>query len=311
MCFSYFCADGMINAIKISKFERGFIIMKTVQLFKEKTVLSFEVFPPKRTSPIQTIYDTLNELKDLTPDFISVTYGAAGSENSHATVDIASSIRNNYGIESVAHMPCVNMTKEDVLFHLARFKEHGIENILALRGDINPDIAPKEDFKYASDLVAFIKAQGDFNIIGACYPEGHTESENLVVDIQNLKQKVDAGADQLISQLFFDNEYFYRFLERAQLAGINVPIEAGIMPVINKKQIERMVTLCGVALPKKFTTIMERYQDNPIAMRDAGIAYAIDQIVDLVAAGVDGIHLYTMNNPYIAKKIYEAVQNLI
>jgi methylenetetrahydrofolate reductase (NADPH) len=284
--------------------------MKTVELFQKKTVLSFEIFPPKRTAPINTIYKTLDKLYDLEPDFISVTYGAGGSENCAATLEIASNIKNQYGIESVAHLPCVNLTKADVLSMLDLFEANGIQNILALRGDINPNFAPKEDFRYASDLVAFIKAHGDFDVIGACYPEGHYEAPSMVDDILNLKKKVNAGASHLITQLFFDNDYFYEFLEKARIAGIEVPIEAGIMPVTNKKQIERMVTMCGVALPKKFARIMSRYEHDPVALRDAGIAYAIDQIVDLLAQGIDGIHLYTMNNPYIARKICEATANL-
>lgn len=285
--------------------------MRTAEIFKDKKVLSLEIFPPRRTAPIDTIYHTLDELQGLNPDFISVTYGAGGSETNTATLEIASAIKNDYGIESVAHLPCINLTKNEVLDMLAGFKQAGVENILALRGDINPDFTPKQDFQYASDLVSFIKENGDFNIIGACYPEGHSECPNLVDDIRNLKTKVDAGTDQLITQLFFDNNYFYSFRERASIAGINVPIQAGIMPVVNKKQIEKMVTLCGVELPKKFITMMERYENNPIAMRDAGIAYAVDQIVDLMAQDVDGIHLYTMNNPYIAKKIYAAISALL
>lgn len=285
--------------------------MRTAEIFKDKKVLSLEIFPPRRTAPIDTIYHTLDELQGLNPDFISVTYGAGGSETNTATLEIASAIKNDYGIESVAHLPCINLTKNEVLDMLVGFKQAGVENILALRGDINPDFTPKQDFRYASDLVSFIKENGDFNIIGACYPEGHSECPNLVDDIRNLKTKVDAGTDQLITQLFFDNNYFYSFRERASIAGINVPIQAGIMPVVNKKQIERMVTLCGVELPKKFITMMERYENNPIAMRDAGIAYAVDQIVDLMAQDVDGIHLYTMNNPYIAKKIYAAISALL
>lgn len=285
--------------------------MKTSELFKTKTVLSFEIFPPKRTDPVDTIYDTVNKLKDLSPDFISVTYGAGGSESNTETLKIASAVKNTYGIESVAHLPCINLTKPEVLKMLADFKDRGIENILALRGDVNPRFTPKEDFKYASNLISFIKENSDFNIIAACYPEGHIECKTIIEDIRNLKTKVDAGANQLITQLFFDNSYFYSFRERTAIAGINVPIEAGIMPVVNKKQIERMVTLCGVNLPKKFLAIMDRYENNPEAMRDAGIAYAVDQIVDLIAQGVDGIHLYTMNNPYIALRIYEAINTLL
>lgn len=285
--------------------------MKTAELFKKKTVLSFEVFPPKRTAPVDTIYNTLDKLKKLTPDFISVTYGAGGSENCKATLDIASAIKNKYQIESVAHLPCIGLTKEEVQRQLADFKSVGIENILALRGDLPDGPAPKGDFKHASDLIGFIAENSDFNVIAACYPEGHMESKDVLSDIRHLKSKTDAGAEHLITQLFFDNNYFYRFRERCVLAGIQVPIEAGIMPVINKKQIERMVSLCGVNLPKKFIAMMERYEDSPEAMCDAGIAYAVDQIVDLISQGVDGIHLYTMNRPYIAEKIYEAVHRLI
>lgn len=285
--------------------------MKTVELFPKKTVLSFEVFPPKRTSSVDTVYQTLSKLQKLKPDFISVTYGAGGSENCKATLDIASAIKNDYQIESVAHLPCIGLTKADVLLQLESFKEAGIENILALRGDIPDGQKIQGDFSHASDLIAFIKEHGDFNILAACYPEGHTESRNIPEDIANLRIKVDAGTDHLVSQLFFDNDSFYRFRERCEIAGIHVPIEAGIMPVANKKQIERMVSLCGATLPKKFVTMMSRYENNPEAMRDAGIAYAVNQIVDLITHDVDGIHLYTMNNPYIATKIYEAVHRLI
>jgi len=271
--------------------------MKTCELFKMKRVLSFEIFPPKRTDSVNTIYDMVKELKGLNPDFISVTCGAGGSESNTETLKIASAIKNNYGIESVVHLPCINLTKIEVLKMLDDFRSAGIENILALRGDVNPNFTPKNDFKYASNLISFIKENGDFNVIGACYPEGHVECSSIIEDIRNLKSKVDAGVNQLITQLFFDNNYFYSFRERATIAGIKVPIEAGIMPVVNKKQIERIVTLCGVNLPKKFLSIMDRYENNPEAMRDAGIAYAVDQIVDLIAQGADGIHLYTMNNP--------------
>ena len=238
--------------------------MKTCDLFKKKTVLSFEVFPPKRTDAVDTVYSTVAALKELTPDFISVTYGAGGGRATcDATLSIASAIKYEYGIESVAHLPCIGLTKEEATNQLERFKAAGIENILALRGDIPEGGAPSGDFAHASDLISFIRERYDFNLIAACYPEGHNESESVLADIHNLKIKTDAGATQLISQLFFDNDYFYRFLERCRLANIDVPIEAGIMPVANKKQIERMVTLCGVTLPKKFVATMTRYEDNP------------------------------------------------
>ncbi len=190
-------------------------------------------------------------------------------------------------------------------------RENGIENILALRGDILGGTVPSGDFHHADELISFIAANGNFNILAACYPEGHPESRSLVDDIQNLRRKADTGANQLVTQFFLDNDYFYAFRERAAIAGIALPIEAGIMPVINKKSIERMVALSGIKLPKKFMRMIEKYENNPVALRDAGIAYAVDQIVDLTAQGVDGIHLYTMNNPYIAQKIYEAVYRLL
>lgn len=283
--------------------------MKTNTLFAKKTTLSFEIFPPKSSTPVESIYKTSDELAKLNPDFISVTYGAGGSNN-NATTDICSAVKSKYGIEAVAHLPCINMTKAQIKAELETMKAKGIENILALRGDINPDIEPVKEFRYASELVSFIKENGDFNIIGACYPETHPDAASSVEDIHHLKEKVDAGCSQLITQLFFDNEFFYNFKEKAAIAGVNVPIEAGIMPVTNRKQIERMANLCHASLPKKFLTIMNKYENNPEAMRDAGIAYAVSQIVDLIANDVDGIHLYTMNNPYIAKKICEAVATL-
>lgn len=286
--------------------------MKISDIFKEdKQVFSFEVFPPKKDGNLDSIYNTLSELHELKPDFISVTYGAGGREAGNSkTCEIASIIKEKYNITAVAHLTCVNSTFAEVDAELENLKRHGIENILALRGDIIPDIERKNDFKHASDLVAYIKERGNFNISGACYPEGHGDCSDMVTDIRNLKIKVDAGVTHLMSQLFFDNDKFYEFIEKCRIAGINVPIEAGIMPVTNKKQIERMVTMCGASLPQKFVKVLQKFGDSPDALRDAGIAYAVDQIVDLVSNGVDGIHLYTMNNPYVAKKIYESVKNL-
>ena len=277
----------------------------------DKTVFSFEIFPPKRTSPIETIYETLEQLSDLKPDFISVTYGTGSREDKYTTCEIATIIKEKYNVDPVAHLTCISSTKEDVVEVLGELRKSGIENILALRGDINPNIPIKEDFKHASDLVEFIKKDYDFHVSGACYPETHGEATSMVEDIINLKKKVDAGATHLMSQLFFDNNAFYSFLEKARIAGINVPIEAGIMPVINKNQIERMVTMCGASLPNKFVKMMQKYDGHPQALRDAGIAYAIDQIVDLISNGVDGIHLYTMNNPYVARRITESIGSLI
>lgn len=280
------------------------------ELFKQKTIFSFEVFPPKKTSPIDVIYDTLAELRDLSPDFISVTFSAGGSGNGGYACDVAQKIKE-YGIIPMIHLPCINYTKQEIDSTVDEIKKRGIENILALRGDINPDIPPKNDFSHASDLITYLREKGSFDIGGACYPEGHPDSDSLDDDIENLKRKVDAGADHLITQLFFDNDLFYNFRDKAAAAGINVPIEAGIMPVVNKNQIERMVTTCGASLPHKFVKIMQKYEHSPEALVDAGIAYAIDQIVDLAASGADGIHLYTMNKPYVARRISDAVSGII
>ncbi|MBO5163445.1 MAG: methylenetetrahydrofolate reductase [NAD(P)H] [Ruminococcus sp.] len=284
--------------------------MRVKDLFKQKKVFSFEVFPPKNTSSVDVIYNTLDQLGDLRPDFISVTYSAGGSGNSGLALDIASKVKS-MGVVPVLHLPCINYTKSQIDETIANARARGIDHILALRGDINPDIPPAEDFTHASELIEYLRTKGDFDIAAACYPEGHPDSDSLDEDIDNLKIKVDAGADHLITQLFFDNEFFYEFREKARAKGINVPIEAGIMPVVNKKQIERMVTTCGASLPHKFVKIMQKYENNPEALRDAGIAYAINQIVDLAAGDVDGVHLYTMNNAYVARKISEAVSGII
>ena len=286
--------------------------MKITSLFNSgKTVFSFEVFPPKKDSPIESVYGKLEEICALKPDFISVTYGAGGTGAHSRTCEIAAKIKRDFHVESVAHLTCVNSTKTMIDETLADFKAHDIENILALRGDYTEGVAPQTDFRYASELCAYIRRHGGFDISGACYPESHMDSADEIEDVLNLKKKVDAGAQHLISQLFFDNELFYRFMERAKIAGINVPVEAGIMPVTNKRQIERMVSLCGASLPPKFAKIMQKYESKPEALRDAGIAYAVEQIVDLIANGVAGIHLYTMNSPYVAEKITRAVENLL
>ncbi|MBE6837148.1 MAG: methylenetetrahydrofolate reductase [NAD(P)H] [Ruminococcus sp.] len=286
--------------------------MKISDIFKtKKPVFSLEIFPPKKNQGnIEQIYTTLDGLKDIRPDFISVTYGAGGNLADSSTADICRIIKDKYNITPLAHLTCVNNSKEDISSILKMLEEYGIENILALRGDINPDIEPKKDFRYASELVSYIKQSGNFGVSGACYPEGHIQSASLVDDILNVKKKIDAGAEHLVSQLFFDNKFFYNFREKAEIAGINVPIEAGIMPVVNKNQIERMVSMCGASLPPKFTKMCSRFADNPEALREAGIAYAIDQIIDLISNDVDGIHLYTMNNPYVAKKIFDAIETM-
>ena len=285
--------------------------MNITELFRQKPVVfSFEIFPPKRDSAIDTIWSTLTQMEGLGPDFISVTYGAGGGGGKSYTAQIAGAIQKKYGITPLAHLTCIGSTRAEVEESLQELREEGVENILALRGDKIPGVEPKTDFLHASDLIAFIREQGGFSVSGACYPEVHTEAPDPITDIRNLKKKVDAGAGHLVSQLFFDNGAFYSFVERARIAGITVPIEAGIMPVVNARQILRMVSLCGASLPPKFTRMISRFEQNPTALRDAGIAYAIDQIVDLSAQGVQGIHLYTMNDPDVARRISQAVENL-
>lgn len=284
--------------------------MKAAALFKRKSVYSFEVFPPKPDVPIARIYETLAALKGLSPDFISVTYGAGGSVPGASTAEICRVIQETHGIPAIAHLPCINETKESVLEKLRQFRELGVENILALRGDRNPAVPPQTDFSYASDLIAFIRANSaadEFDIAAACYPEGHPEAPDLDTDIRHLKEKVAAGASHLISQLFYANKDFYRFREKIAAAGISVPVEAGIMPVTSKKSIERMVSLCGASIPKRLAKLMARYADDPASLKAAGLEYAIEQITDLREHGADGIHLYTMNNPDVARYITEAI----
>lgn len=281
-------------------------------LFKEKKpVISFEIFPPKKEAELNNIDETLRTLAGLHPDFISVTFGAGGSAANNKTVELAKKIKKDYGIEPLVHLTCISHNREEIKGLLQQIEEAGLKNVLALRGDVNPNVPVKDDFKYASELVAFIKEQGDFHVSGACYPEVHLEAADEVSDIRNLKKKVDAGAGHLVSQLFFDTDKFYRFLDKVRIAGIDTPVEAGVMPVTNKAQIKRMVTMCGASLPDKFERILEKYGENKEALFDAGMAYAINQIVELISYGVDGIHIYTMNNPVVAGRICDGIRNLI
>jgi methylenetetrahydrofolate reductase (NADPH) len=288
--------------------------MKISDLYGEnKTVFSFEVFPPKKDSPVETIYNALNEMAELKPAFISVTYSAGGTGGAkESTIELASYVKNKLGIETCAHLTCLNSTSDDIRATLRDLQEHKIENILALRGDKVKESPAVNEFHYASDLVRFIQVQGlGFGVSGACCPEGHPESDDMISDVLNLKKKVDAGADFLVSQMFFDNAKFYEFRERLRLADITVPVSAGIMPVTNKRQFERMIMLSGASLPAKFTKAFSRFEDRPEALADAGIAYAVDQIIDLISNGADGIHLYTMNKPAVARKITESVRSLL
>ncbi len=273
-------------------------------MFKQKPlVYSLEVFPPKKDYSFDEISSVLGDMCALKPDYISVTYGAGGSIADNKTLELCDIIKNGNGVEALAHLTCVSTKKEDLDTLLNNLQAKGINNILALRGDINPNLPISKDFKYASDLATYLNNRGGFGISGACYPEGHFESPSLVKDIKNLKKKVQAGVSHLNSQMFFDNEDFYNMLELFELADIDVPVQAGIMPVTRKNQISRIVELSGSKLPKKFTRIIARYENDPESLTKAGIAYAVEQIIDLIAGGVKGIHLYTMNNPYVAAEI--------
>lgn len=290
--------------------------MRIPVIFEEKKkankpVLSFEIFPPKKDAALQNIDETLALMCDLKPDFISVTFGAGGSTVDNKTVEIAKKIKKEYNIEPLVHLTCLHYGKKELEEILKQLEDAGIENVLALRGDINPDIPMKHDFKYANELVSYVKNRGNFSVSGACYPETHLEAPDAITDIRNLKRKVDDGAEHLVSQLFFDNDVFYRFYEKTRIAGINVPVDAGVMPVTNRAQIERMVNMCGASLPVKFQKVLQKYENNKEALLDAGIAYTINQIVDLIANEVDGVHIYTMNNPAVAKRICDGIRNLV
>ncbi|MGL4772903.1 MAG: methylenetetrahydrofolate reductase [NAD(P)H] [Clostridium sp.] len=286
--------------------------MDISKLFEQKKVVfSFEIFPPKTTSGVETIYKTLEELKGLKPDFISVTYGAGGSTTENRTCELSSLVKNQYGIESVAHLTCISSSKEEIDLILRDLNNEGISNILALRGDVPENSTSRGEFNYATELISHIKQKNKFNIAAACYPEGHIQDMNVVNEVRNMKNKVESGATHFISQLFFENKLYYEFLEKVQCADIKAPIQAGIMPVTNKKQIERIAKLSGATIPNKFLKIMDKYEHNPEALRDAGIAYAVEQIVDLISSGANGIHLYTMNNPYVAKRITENLGSII
>ena len=279
---------------------------------QKKPVLSFEVFPPKQDSGLDAVLSSVKEMAQLPIDYMSVTYGAGGS-NSKNTAQIASYLKNTLSVPSLAHLTCVANTKEAIAEKLTEYKNLGIENILALRGDKPKDFEGElfPGYCYASELTAAIKEFGGFCVGGACYPECHPDSPSLEADIENLKIKVDAGVDFLVTQMCFDNDEFYKFRDKCVKKGINVPITVGIMPLTNAGQIKRMAILSGGAsMPSKFLRMIAKFEDNPQALKQAGIAYAVDQIIDLVSNDAAGIHLYTMNKPETAEKIVTVINNL-
>lgn len=287
--------------------------MKISELLNtDKPCVSCEIFPPKPGVSLEGITQVVDKLAESKPKFISVTYGASGS-NSNRTVEIAADIQNRHHIPALAHMTCVCADDAKIEETLQSYKENGIENILALRGDLPKDMdssAPRT-FQYAYQLIEKIKKHGDFCIGAACYPEGHVECTRKEDDIDHLKQKVDSGCDFMTTQMFFNNDVLYHFLYRTLAKGIDIPVVAGIMPVTNAAQINRIISLSGTYLPPRFKSMVEKFENNPEAMLQAGIAYTTEQIIDLICNGVNRIHLYTMNKPEIAAAIFKNLSSII
>ena len=277
--------------------------------------LSFEVFPPKTDTAFESVRHATEEIAALHPSFMSVTYGAGGG-TSRYTLEIAKNIKERYGVPTVAHLTCVSSTRETVQAKIREMKEAGIENVMALRGDLTPELADSDRstwaYRHATDLIYELKASGaDFCIGGACYPEVHPESRNQREDILHLKEKVDAGCSFLTTQMFFDNNLFYNFLYKIREAGVLVPIIPGIMPITNGKQVERAIKLSGSLMPQRFKALVDKFGETPAAMKQAGIAYATDQIIDLFANGIPNVHVYSMNNPDVAAAILQNLSDIL
>ena len=289
--------------------------MKIIDLLgKEKLTLSFEVFPPKNETSFESVKTATEEVAKLKPSFMSVTYGAGGGTGTY-TLEIAENILEKYGVPTLAHLTCVASTKDSVKEKIKAIKKRKIENVMALRGDIPKGMEEgdrsKWDYKHAIDLVKELKKDGSFCIGGACYPEIHPESTNQKEDIKYLKEKVDAGCDFLTTQMFFDNNLLYNFLYKIREAGITVPVIPGIMPITNANQVERAIKLSGSFMPQRFKSLVDKYGDNPAAMKQAGIVYASDQIIDLFANGIKNVHVYSMNKPDVAEKILSNLSEIL
>ncbi len=290
--------------------------MKIKDILKnEEFSLSFEVFPPKTDTAFQSVESAVTEIAALRPAFMSVTYGAGGGASQY-TLDMARTVEEKSGVSTIAHLTCVSSTKETVRQKIREMREYGIENVLALRGDLTPEMEnsdrSKWDYRYAIDLIHELKESGaDFCIGGACYPEVHPESVNQKEDIRRLKEKVDAGCDFLTTQMFFDNNLLYNFLYKIREAGITVPIVAGIMPITKANQVERAIKLSGSFMPQRFKALVDKFGMYPDAMMQAGIAYATDQIIDLYANGVTNVHVYSMNKPEVARCIQSNLSNIL
>lgn len=287
--------------------------MKIVEQFKAKRcVFSIECFPPKQTTQMEKLRATLHEMSRLQPDFISVTFGAGGSAGGVSTVEVADLIQNELGIPALTHLICMGNDRASAGKILDELEKVGVHDVLALRGDRTPARPESPDFVHACDLTAFVKEyKPGFSVHGACYPEGHPEAETLRQDVENLRTKQEAGAEHLVTQLFFDNVHFYRFLNLARRAGITLPVSAGVMPIVKRSQIERTVALSSASLPSDFTRMISRWQDDPAALYDAGIDYAVRQLRDLIEGGADGVHLYAMNDAAVAEKVYDGIRDLL
>ena len=288
--------------------------MKLTELFdSNKLSLSFEVFPPKTDTAFESVKFATEEIARLRPSFMSVTYGAGGG-TSRYTLDIAKNIKETYGVPTLAHLTCVSSTKETVHARIQDMKDAGIENVMALRGDLTPELQGSDrsnwPYRYAVDLIRELK-EHDFCIGGACYPEIHPESANQSEDIRHLKEKVDAGCSFLTTQMFFDNHLLYNFLYKIREAGITVPVIPGIMPITNAKQVARSIQLSGSFMPQRFKSLVDKFGSSPAAMKQAGIAYATDQIIDLYANGIKNVHVYSMNNPDVAAKIQSNLSDIL
>ena len=286
--------------------------MKIIDILKNKRVtLSFEVFPPKTVDDVPTALAAAEAIAALHPDFMSVTYGAGGG-TSDFTLHIASAVKKTYGVEVMPHLTCLSSTKEKVTETLQDYKEAGFETIMALRGDVPANGTRKNDFEHATDLMKQIKSfDSSMALGGACYPEGHPESPSLAADIENIRRKVDVGAQFLSTQMFFDNSLFYSYLNRLHAAGIDVPVLAGIMPITNKRILTRSLAMSGTAVPARYIAMVDAYGDSPEAMTQAGISYATEQILDLYANGVRNVHVFAMNKPDVAKAIFENIRPVL
>lgn len=285
--------------------------MRICSLFETgRPVFSLEVFPPKKTVSLARVKQTLRELAVLRPDYVSVTYGAAGTA-AGLTCELAACLKQELGIEPLAHLTCINSSREQLDGVLARMREVGVENILALRGDRSPDVAPQKDFLHANELMRYIQSRYDFSLAGACYPEGHPDSPTVEADLQALLYKQQAGAKHLVTQLFFDTDGYFRFVDRARAAGITLPIQPGVMPIVKLGQIQRTVALSAASLPAAFSKMIARYEQDPDGLYKAGIQYAVSQCLALLAGGAPGIHIYTMNNPDVAKRVYEGIRDAL